>query len=259
MRHVIEVEGALVVLDFDGTLAPIVPTPEQSRLVDGADAAVRALVTAGARVAILTGRPPQDAVALSGLQDLPGLVVLGHYGAERWSADTGFTGPPVHDGVAAARPRVEAVVAAAPTGVRLEDKGRSLAVHTRLADEPDLTLAELRPVLAEIAADVGLELDPGRRVLELRPGGVDKGVALCALARETRPRALLFAGDDLGDLPAYDAVEEVRHDHGIPAIGVAVASEESPPQLLDRADVVVDGPAGLVELLTSLVGERSGR
>src|SRR5687768_3655957 len=106
--------GALVALDFDGTLAPIVDDPESSRLHAGADEAVRDLAAAGVLVTLLTGRPPQDAVRLSGLGDVPGLVVLGHYGAERWCAADGLVAPPAHSGVELARPRLATIVAAAP-------------------------------------------------------------------------------------------------------------------------------------------------
>jgi trehalose 6-phosphate phosphatase len=246
--------GAIVALDFDGTLAPIVDDPESSRLHAGADEAVRHLAAAGVLVTLLTGRPPQDAVRLSGLGDVPGLVVLGHYGAERWCASDGLVAPPAHPGVETARPQLAAIVAAAPQGVQLEDKGRSLAVHTRRSADPQGALADLRPVLARLADDVGLELDPGRLVLELRPPGVDKGIALCDLAAERGAHVVLFAGDDLGDLPAYDAVTTLR-ERGVLGVTVCSDSAETPVQLRERADLVVPGPAGVVALLAELAAQ----
>jgi trehalose 6-phosphate phosphatase len=88
-------------------------------------------------------------------------------------------------------------------------------------------------------------------VLELRPPGFDKRGALLSLC-EPLPSAVLFAGDDLGDLPAYDAVDELR-GRGVPGVTVCSGSAEGPAELRDRAGVVVDGPAGVVALLRSLL------
>ncbi len=105
--------------------------------------------------------------------------------------------------------------------------------------------------MTALARAHGLEVHPGRLVLELRPPGYDKRGALLSLC-DPLPSAVLFAGDDLGDLPAYDAVDELR-SRGVAGVLVCSASDEGPPQLRERADVVVDGPAGVVELLRHLL------
>ena len=76
--------GALVALDFDGTLAPIVADPTASRPVAGAIEALSALAGAGAQIAVITGRDAATAVGLGGFDTVPGLVVAGLYGAETW-------------------------------------------------------------------------------------------------------------------------------------------------------------------------------
>jgi trehalose 6-phosphate phosphatase len=124
-------------------------------------------------------------------------------------------------------------------------------VHTRQAADPAAALADLRPTLAHMAAELGLELDPGRLVLEMRPPGVDKGIALCDLAAERGAHVVLFAGDDLGDLPAYDAIASLR-ERGVLGVTVCSDSAETPIQLRERADVVVPGPRGMVALLEEL-------
>ncbi|MGO4754686.1 trehalose-phosphatase, partial [Streptomyces sp. 2MCAF27] len=96
----------------------------------------------------------------------------------------------------------------------------------------------------------GLIVEPGRLVLELRPPGMDKGVALTEYVRETGATAVLYAGDDLGDLAAFAAVERLR-SQGVPGVLVCSGSTEV-TELAQRADLVVDGPAGVVDLLTSL-------
>jgi trehalose 6-phosphate phosphatase len=239
---------ALLALDYDGTLAPIVARPSEAVPATGA---LEVLLTLAGRVgtlALVTGRPADVVVELAGLAAIPGLVVLGQYGAQRWSAGD-LSGVPPLPAVDAARAGLPVLLAG--TGAELEDKGLALVVHTRAAGDPSGTLAALTPGVSELAARLGLEVHPGRFVLEVRPPGFDKRGALLSLA-EPPPSAVLFAGDDLGDLPAYDAVDELRAQ-GVPGLLVCSSSDEGPAALRERADVVVDGPAGVVALLRGLL------
>ncbi|MFJ1703565.1 trehalose-phosphatase [Kitasatospora sp. NPDC088346] len=253
-------------LDFDGTLAPIVADPERARAHPGVVPALAALAPLVGSVVVVTGRPAALAVEYGGFAGVPGLehlTVLGHYGAERWDARTGrITAPEPPAGVAAVRAELPAVLAraGAPDGTWTEDKGRALAVHTRRTDRPEEALELLRGPLDELAAAHGLMVEPGRMVLELRPPGVDKGAALTAFLTERELRTVLYAGDDLGDLPAYAAVER-RRAEGLAGLLVCSAPDggEAPVRdLADRADLVVPGPAGVVALLAALAG-RLGR
>ncbi|HEX5288911.1 MAG TPA: trehalose-phosphatase [Streptosporangiaceae bacterium] len=245
---------ALVAADFDGTLAPIVARPQDARPYPGALAALTALVGAVGTVAVITGRPAADAVALGGLETVPGLVVLGHYGWQRWQ-DGELATTPAPPAVEQARAALPGVLraAAAPDGTWVEDKEHALAVHTRGAADPQAALDRLREPLGELAARLGLAAEPGRYVIELRPPGVDKGSALTGLAGERAARSVLLCGDDLGDLPAFAAVRALRAE-GVPGCAVASASAES-PQVAAAADLVVAGPEGVVELLTALAGQ----
>ncbi|WP_328318195.1 trehalose-phosphatase [Streptomyces sp. NBC_00388] len=248
---------AVVALDFDGTLADIVPDPEQARAHPDAVPALVALAPRVASVAVVTGRPAEVAVRYGGFEGVPGLerlVVLGHYGAERWDAATGTVDAPApHPGVAAVRAGLPGLLEAegAGQGAWIEEKGgRAVAVHTRRAADPEATFEALRAPLAALAARHGLIVEPGRMVLELRPPGVDKGAALTAYVRETGAGPVLYAGDDLGDLPAYDAVETLR-GHGVPGLLVCSGGEEV-PALAARADLVVPGPGAVAGLLSDL-------
>ncbi|MGV9250657.1 trehalose-phosphatase [Streptomyces sp. NPDC003697] len=247
---------ALIALDFDGTLAPIVPDPDQARAHPDAVPALAALAPKVGAVAVVTGRPAGVAVRYGGFAGVPGLehlVVLGHYGAERWEAATGeIVAPPPHPGVAAARAELPGLLdrVGAWQGTWIEEKGRAVAVHTRRAEDPQAAFELLREPLAGLADRHGLVLEPGRLVLELRPPGVDKGVALSEYVRRVGAGSVLYAGDDLGDLPAYAAVDTLRAD-GVPGVLVCSGSTEV-TELADRADLVVDGPAGVVELLRAL-------
>jgi len=243
----------LVAADFDGTLAPIVARPADARAHPGAVPALTALAGAVGTVAVITGRPAADAVALGGLGTVPGLIVLGHYGGQRWQ-DGETADEPAPPAVAAARDALPGVLrrAAAPDGTWVEDKVHAVAVHTRGTADPRAALDRLREPLGELAAGLGLAAEPGRFVIELRPPGVDKGTALTLLAGERAARSVLFCGDDLGDLPAFAAVRRLRAG-GVPGCAVASASAES-PRVAEAADLVVAGPGGVVDLLTALAG-----
>jgi len=212
----------------------------------GAVEVLQALAPRVRTLALVTGRPADVVVSLGGLAAVPGLVVLGQYGAQRWSGGA-LTTPPELPDVAAARFALPAVLA--PEGAELEDKGLSLVVHTRRCADPVGSLARLEGPVRVVAG--GLEVHRGRLVLELRPPGYDKRRALLSLCAPL-PAAVLFAGDDLGDLPAYDAVDELRRS-GVLGVTVCSGSDEGPAELRERADVVVDGPAGVVDLLRTLL------
>ena len=242
---------ALVATDYDGTLAPIVDDPAAAVAAPGAAAALAALAGRVGTVAIITGRAAAAAVSLGGFAEVPGLIVLGHYGAQRWQAGV-LSEPPVPPGVQTAREALPGLLAAvaAPEGTTVEDKGTALAVHTRRTADPTAALALLREPLKRLADAAALTLEPGRLVLELRPPGMDKGAALRELAAERAARSVLFCGDDLGDLTAFAALRDLRA-HGIPGCAVASQSAET-PRVAEAADLVVDGPAGIVRLLAAL-------
>jgi trehalose 6-phosphate phosphatase len=244
-------DRALIGLDFDGTLAPIVPDPAAARALPAATAVLHRLSGLAGTVAIITGRPARDAVEFAGVADAPGIVVLGHYGRQRWS-DGRLTAPPAPPGLAEARARLAGVLAGAgaPDGTWVEEKEDALAVHTRRTADPAGALDLLRAPLAGLAEATGLVTEPGRLVIELRPPGVDKGKAIRDLAAARPPSAVLFCGDDLGDRPAFAAVTDMRAD-GIPGLTACSVSAE-PTGLEQDADLVVDGPAGVVSLLDGL-------
>jgi trehalose 6-phosphate phosphatase len=251
----------LVAFDFDGTLAPIVADPAQARAHPEAIDALSALSRHVGQIAVITGRPAATAVEYAGLRAAPDLgrvVVLGHYGLERWDATTDeVTAPPPPPGVEQARHRLPEVLAEHDAAqAYVEDKGSALGVHTRRLPDPQAAFERLREPLRRLADELGLTVEPGRLVLELRPPGVDKGAALRALVKEVGARAVMFAGDDLGDLAAFDAVDEFRRTGGAGLLVCSGSTEER--ALADRADLVVDGPAGVVALLRDLTARLDG-
>ncbi len=257
---------AVVGLDFDGVLSPIVEEPSEAHIhAEGPDTLV-ALADQVKAIAVVTGRPARQAVALGGLDEVGNriaerghdLLVLGQYGNERWSAkDRRVLSPRPPKGLATFMIELPDLLKAEGLGeAHLEEKGLAVAVHTRRMADPQGALATLEPLLRSRAAKHGLVLEPGRLVIEVRAPGMHKGEAVRLLQRELRADAFLFIGDDLGDIEAFRAVMDLRK-RGILGLLVCSASEEQ-PALTELADVVVDGPDGVMALLQDFTFAAAG-
>lgn len=240
-------DRSALLLDFDGSLAPIVPDPARARPLAGAVEVLDGLVAHLALVAVVSGRPAEF---LSAALPVPGLRLVGQYGLE-W----------VEDGRVARDPRVEAfagaVAAAADEAERrwpslvVERKG-GVAVTVHWRRDPR-TGARVAADVAALGRRMGLAAHGGRMACELRaPVPVDKGTAVEGLARGLRAAA--FVGDDAGDLPAFGALRGLaaRGELG-EAVTVAVRSPEAPAEVLAGADAVVDGPDGVLAALRALL------
>jgi trehalose 6-phosphate phosphatase len=223
-------ELAAVLLDVDGTLAPIVARPELAAVPEETRAEVRRLTGRYALVAAVSGRSGADAARLVGVD---GVVYVGVHGlelapeAERWCETL--------------RPF------AAERWPWVEDKGLTVAFHWRQAPDEDEAVRALQDIAGR-AESIGLEARWGRKVLELRPPvAADKGTAVHALLSARGLRRALYAGDDTTDLDAFRGLDGLEL-----GVRVAVASPEAPTGLADAADVVVASPVELLELLRSL-------
>ncbi len=241
--------GCLLALDFDGTLAPIVLDPTTSRMPDETAAALTRLAALVGQIAIVTGRPAEQVVELGRLDRIDRVVVEGQYGAQHWEAGA-VTAVPPPPGIEALRGELPDLLADADPGVWIEDKGLGLVVHTRRTPDPAGELDRLRDRLISAADRHGLHAEGGRYVVEMRIPGIDKGEALIRLVREHRARSVLYAGDDLGDLPAFAAVDTLRSD-GVPGLTVCSASGDV-PEVEERADLLLDGPGGVSAFLQQL-------
>jgi trehalose 6-phosphate phosphatase len=247
-------ERTALCLDFDGTLAPIVPDPDAARPLEGIVELLGRLAARFAAVALISGRP---AAFLAAHAAAPGVRLLGLYGLEEVRDGRVSVDP----ALAAAQPAVRAALAdlrAAPaireSGAWLEDKGNALAVHLRRMAEPQRWAGQIEAVAREVAGRHGLEVLPGRLVWELRPAvRRDKGDAVRQVVASSSAAAVAVAGDDRGDLPAFDAVTDLVERCGLEGMRIAVRSDETPADLLARADLVVDGPEGLRAWLERLL------
>jgi trehalose 6-phosphate phosphatase len=223
-------ERAAIFLDVDGTLAPIVPRPEDARVPDEARAEVARLADRYALVACVSGRTEEDARRLVGVA---GVRYVGAHGlelapdADRW--------------------RDEIHSFAATVDWPVEDKGLTVSFHYRQAEDESAALEYLEEV-AEQARRAGLIPRFGRKVLEIRPPvHADKGTAVQQMLDETGLRRALYAGDDSTDADGFRALDGL--DVGV---RVAVSSDEAPSELIRLANIVVDSPAELLALLSRL-------
>lgn len=246
--------------DFDGTLAGIVDDPSDATPVAGAGELLAALAHRVGRVAVISGRPAS--FLANRLGDCGATELVGLYGLESWDRthNRAVAGVPRVSGSAGATDPlgardwggvVENVARRAQeagiAGVLVERKGLTVALHYRSVPfEADKVLS----VATALAGEAGLAVHAGKMSVELTPPvGVDKGTVVAGLSEGLG--AVIFAGDDTGDLPAFAELER-RGGLGVLTLKVAVASEEAPAELLRRADVVLDDPGEVVGMLRRL-------
>jgi trehalose 6-phosphate phosphatase len=255
----------VVGLDFDGTLAPIVDDPDAAQIHPDAAGVLTDLAAAVRAVAVITGRPARQALALGGLDEVGNaigdvgreLYLFGQYGNERWSStNRRIVTPRPPAGLATFERDLPRVLRGADAAeAYVEDKGLAVAVHTRRLDDADGAFDRLVKPITELAEQHGLSVEPGRQVLEVRSHGMHKGLVVDWLMEHLEAGGFLFAGDDLGDVEAFEAVLDLRR-RGLPTLLVCSASREE-PTLRDLADVVVDGPVGVLDLLRTLTTDAS--
>lgn len=231
-----------VLTDFDGTLAPVVDDPSAASGLPGSVPVLRALTARYGVVAVVSGRPVEflrerlgPGIRLSGLYGLQELDALGQLVVAAEAA--GWA--PVVAGA------VERAVAA--LGDLVEPKGLSLTLHFRTAPWREVEVLAWATAEAERS---GLVVRSAKASVELHPPvHADKGTVVTAAASGFA--AACFLGDDVGDLPAFDALDRLAAT-GLHTVRVGVRTEETPSELLERADLVVDGPEGALAVLRHL-------
>jgi trehalose 6-phosphate phosphatase len=222
--------AAAIMLDVDGTLAPIVARPELASVPEPTRAELRRLVARYALVACISGRTGVDAREIVGVD---GPVYVGVHGLELAPEAENWRGPLGEFAESVDWP--------------VEDKGLAVVFHYREAEDEEAALGVLRGV-ADRATTLGLQAQFGRKVLEVRPPvAADKGTAVRALLEQRGLQRGLYAGDDTTDLDAFRGLDGLDI-----SVRIAVASAEGPPELREAADIVVESPAALVELLRLL-------
>jgi len=249
--------GSAVLLDIDGTLSPIVELAADARVPETA----RKLLTRVARrfglVACVSGRRASEARAMVGVG---AITYIGTHGAELLEA--GWTEPVLDPAVQEWMARIAQFRLDADTAelrrrrVRIEDKGPIVAFHWRGAADEDAARATVDELAAGAEA-AGFEVHWGRKVMEVRPPvRIDKGAGVAALLDGAGVTGAVYVGDDVTDLDAFRALRQLAEDGALrQAVCVGVHSEDGPPAIEAEADLVVDGTAGVEELLAALAAE----
>jgi trehalose 6-phosphate phosphatase len=204
-------KDAVIALDFDGTLSPIVDDPAKAHIHPAAAEVLVELASRVRAIAVVTGRPARQVLDLGGLEEVADamasdLYVFGQYGNERWtSSQRVINGPRPPLGLATfLRELPRTLREADAADAYVEEKGLAVAVHTRRMAEPDAAFSRLLPVLTREAEAHDLTIEPGKAVIEVRADGMDKGLVVDRLISQLKPKAFVFAGDDLGDLEAFE-------------------------------------------------------
>jgi trehalose-phosphatase len=224
---------AALLLDVDGTLAPIVPRPDDAHMPDETRSLLRELAARYALVACVSGRSSAEARRIVGVEEL---LYVGTHGLE------------LAPGAAVWRDQIERFAATVDWPPEwIENKSLSLSLHYRQSPEPEKSHLALERI-AEAAEEVGLYSRFGRMLLEILPAvDADKGTAIRSLLDERGLTRALYAGDDTTDLDAFRALEGLEL-----GICVALTSSEAPAALVEAADIVLAGPNELVELLRAI-------
>ena len=249
--EVVRARPAGLVADFDGTLSPIVATPEEAFLLPEARAALRRLARRLELVAVVSGRRADEVRRLVGLRRL---VYLGNHGLERWEGGR-------QTGRAAVRPWRAALTAAMADlrrglaglpGLRIEDKGVSFSVHYRGAPNHGAARAAALAAAWRVAAPCGLSVREAKKVVEVGPPSwPGKAAALAELASQFQLRSLVCLGDDLPDLEAFRRLADLG-GRGVATLAIAVDGPEAPSELKEAADLVLGGPEQVARFLTAL-------
>ena len=248
---------AAILFDIDGTLAPIVEHAADARVPEPTRQLLAQIARRYGVVACVSGRRASEARAIVALGTIS---YLGSHGAELLRA--GWTEPVVDPEVEKWTERIRDVARDSDTAelrrlrVRLEDKGPIVAFHWRGAPDEEAARAAIDAVAAKAEA-AGLRTHWGRKVLEVRPPvRIDKGAGISAFLTDTDVEVALYVGDDVTDLDAFHTLVALAEEGRISrAIRVGVRSDEGPSAITDEADVVVDGTAGVTELLAALAAD----
>ncbi len=257
-------ESAAILLDVDGTLAPIVERAEEARVSEAMRSLLIELTHRYALIACVSGRRAQEARQMVGIGSI---AYVGNHGAELLapaSTQVRILDP----ALAAARSQVDRFASSLPAAalrrarVRVEEKGPVLALHWRGARDEAAAVA-LVEELAKRAGAAGLFIHRGRKVLEVRPPvAFDKGRGVRELLAGALPggeegeriAVAMYVGDDRTDLDAFGALRElVREGRLEAACCVAVASEEAPEELIEHADLVITSVEEVRALLAGLL------
>lgn len=249
--------GTAIFLDLDGTIAPIMPKPDEVSVPPEISRLVRRLAYRYLAVTVVSGRPATGAKRITGNSDL---AYIGNHGFETMLPGHAVVvcdeAQPyvskVRDLVEYARSLPDLV----DSGIWLEDKTATMSFHYRRAPDPDKALALIKKIFYPKIKDLGLVAGEGRKVVEVKPPvAIDKGVAVGRLMDRLGVRKALYAGDDSTDIDALKELRKRKRRKDTTLVGIGVISDEMPPDLPRFADLLVERISGMELVLRILAGE----
>lgn len=251
LRPLLEKRPLALVSDIDGTLAPIVPHPEDASVTLRARTAIQGLIRLGVKVAFVTGRPLDTARRMAGIQKA---YYAANHGLDVWVEGQVETSAKVLPYVSWARQVLAEIGEIASPGVVIEDKGAILAFHYRLAPDDTAALGAILAAVNRSAAAKHFSIQEGRKVLELRPPlEVNKGTAACDLVTRMGAAAVVGMGDDLTDIQMFEGIRGLR----VPGVLIGVWNLEL-PEVVEAADYFVRGVEGVEWMLEEMAKAMSG-
>ncbi len=244
-----------LVFDIDGTISPIAPTPQGALLYPGVGNMLEQL-RQKVHVAIMTGRGLRDGARLVNVDNI---TYIGTHGLE-WSDGLPETHevqlvPEAMHYVEPGKQLLDLVKSHLESlpGVIVQYKAIGGSLHYRSAPHPEQARERLLAMLQEPARQLGMRLAEGKMVIEvLSPLAINKGQALRSYAQHFDLRGLIFAGDDRTDLDAVLEAERLRQE-GCTTLSIVVRHEDTLPELLAHADIIVDGVEGMARLMEEMV------
>lgn len=248
LKAVISAPRAGIISDFDGTLSDFADTAAEARIREENARALDLLADRVTLVALVSGRATAD---LRARFERPWLRYYGSHGLDRWHEDSVRIVPAAEEWRTSLQQLLAEFTPPPDSGVYVEDKGITAAVHYRLSDDPEKMRVQLMETLQPLCTRYKFTLSEGRFVWEVKPPlSLSKGTAVQALVEDHQLDGVLFLGDDTTDLAAMVYLRQLREEETIQALSVGVFHDDSDPAgLRASCDLVAYGTADVAQLL----------
>jgi trehalose 6-phosphate phosphatase len=243
--------------DIDGTISQIAPSPQEARVSAACRASLSLLAKHMALVAVVSGRPVME---MRRMMAVEGLVYIGNHGLERWLGRDVELWPGTEEYSIKIRQTLDELTELLDIdGIAFENKGVAASIHYRRCREPELAREAILKAIAKSAAASGLKILEGRKIIDLRPPiAADKGTAILDLVQKYELRGAIYLGDDVTDVDAFVALRRGLEGQPFKGLSIGVLAEETVPQVVSQADLILNGVADVERFLTWLLEVVSG-
>jgi len=248
---VLRARPSALITDVDGTLSPIVSSPQEAEVLPECRGALAKLAGSLDLVAVVSGRQVEDVRRMVGLDQL---TYIGNHGLESWSRADGHQNKAVsYTSTMAGVLRMLKDKLKSLEGIHLEDKGTVVSIHYRTSPQPASARQVIFEAIEETPAISGLAIKEGKKVIEIRPPlAINKGTAVTELAKAYRLKGILYLGDDLTDIDAFRVIRELHETGDILGLSVGVGGTEATDELAAASDILLPGPEAAARFLQVL-------